>query len=127
MIHSFVHLIQAPKIFMDYEDFILSQFDERLALVQKHEIKSIPEETIKKWKDRALQKFLLSLNDATDFSCTVSQKFDYGDLLTLKHFMAENDTDHILKLAHMRGWKHQSKWDEICPVCIAEKELVLTN
>ena len=115
------------KIFMDYEDFILSQFDERLALVQKHEIKSIPEETIKKWKDRALQKFLLSLNDATDFSCTVSQKFDYGDLLTLKHFMAENDTDHILKLAHMRGWKHQSKWDEICPVCIAEKELVLTN
>ena len=65
------------------------------------------------------------MNNATDYSCTVSKKFDYADLLAVKHFMHEQDTDKLLKLAHMRGWNHDKKWDNICPVCIAEKEVSL--
>lgn len=115
------------KLFMDYEDFILSQYDEKLALLKKHSMDSIPKETVKQWKEKALQKFLLSLNDATDYSCTVSQKFDYGDLISIKYFMSQNDTDRLLKLAHMRNWEHNSKWDLICPVCKAKKELFLVK
>lgn len=115
------------KLFMDYEDFILSQYDERLVLLKKHNVDSIPIEVIKQWKEEALQKFLLSLNDATDYSCTVSQKFDYGDLIAIKYFMSQNDTDRLLKLAHMRKWDHDLKWDSICPVCKAKKELFLVN
>ena len=112
------------KLFMDYEEFILSQYDERLALLRESKDYSAPEETVKKWKEEALQKFLLSLNDATDYSCTVSKKFDYADLIAIKYFMAQNDTAKLLKLAHMRGWEHQPRWDDICPVCLAKKEFL---
>jgi radical SAM superfamily enzyme YgiQ (UPF0313 family) len=114
------------KIFYDNQDFILEQYDERLALLKQLPNPNIPEETIRKWKDEALQKFLLSLNNATDYSCTVSKKFDYADLLAIKHFMHEHNTDKLLKLAHMRGWPHDKKWENICPVCKAEKEIALT-
>ena len=113
------------RIFFDNQDFILQQYDERLALLEKSPNPNISDEIIKKWKDEALQKFLMSLNNATDYSCTVSKKFDYADLLAIKHFMHEQDTDKLLKLAHMRGWTHDKKWDSICPVCIAEKEISL--
>lgn len=113
------------KIFMDYQDFILEQYDERLALLKKSPNPNITQEQIKKWKDEALQKFLLSLNNASDYSCTVSQHFDFADLLAIKYFMAQQDSGKILKLAHMRGWPHQQKWNELCPVCEAEKEIAL--
>ncbi len=113
------------KIFFDNQDFILQQYDERLALLEKFPNPNISDEIIKKWKDEALQTFLLSLNNATDYSCTVSKKFDYADLIAIKHFMHEQDTDKLLKLAHMRGWEHYQKWDNICPVCKAEKDIAL--
>lgn len=114
------------KLFMDYEDFILEQYDERLALLKKSPNPNISSEQIQKWKNEALEKFLLSLNDASDYSCTVSQIFDYADLIAIKYFMHEQDTEKLLKLAHMREWPHDKKWDDICPVCNAEKEIALT-
>lgn len=113
------------RIYFDNQDFILQQYDERLALLAESPNPNISEDVIKKWKDEALQKFLLSLNNATDYSCTVSKKFDYADLLAIKHFMHEQDTDKLLKLSHMRGWNHDQKWDSICPVCKSEKEVAL--
>ena len=111
---------------MDNQDFILEQYDERLASLKKSPNPNISEEQIKTWKNNALEKFLLSLNNASDYSCTVSKVFDYGDLLAIKYFMHKQDTDKLLKLAHMRGWKHTQKWDKLCPVCIAEQEIMLT-
>jgi radical SAM superfamily enzyme YgiQ (UPF0313 family) len=111
------------RIFMDYQDFILAQYDERLALLRKLKHHNISDAQAAQWKDEALEKYLLSLNDATDYSCTVSQHFDYADLLAIKYFMSKNDTNKLLKLAHIRGWSHQPKWKDICPVCVAEEEL----
>ena len=115
------------KIFMDNQDFILEQYDERLALLKDLTNHNISDEQIKKWKSEALEKFLLSLNNATDYSCTVSKHFDYADLLAIKYFMHTRDVGKLLKLAHMRGWPHKSKWDDNCPVCMAEKELVIKS
>lgn len=111
------------KIYMDNEDFILEQYDERLSLLKKSPNPNISNEQIKIWKNEALEKFLMSLNNASDYSCTVSKVFDYADLLAIKHFMHKQDTDKLLKLAHMRGWNHAKKWEKICPVCIAENEI----
>lgn len=113
------------KIFMDNQDFILEQYDERLAILNKSPNPQISQDQIKKMKDETLQKFLLSLNNATDYSCTVSKHFDFADLIAIKHFMHMCDTDKLLKLAHMRGWEHQKKWDAICPVCKAENEIAI--
>ena len=113
------------RIFMDNQDFILEQYDERLALLKKSPNPSISKEQIAKWKDEALEKFLLSLNNATDYSCTVSKKFDFADLLAIKYFMHNCDTGKLLKLAHMRDWSHQTKWNELCPVCKAEEIISL--
>ena len=111
------------KIFMDNQDFILEQFDERLALLKKYPNPTMPKEQLAQWKDEALQKFLLSLNNATDLSAIVSKNFDYADLLAIKYFMHHHDMAKLLKLAHMRGWPHQNKWNEYCPVCKAKEEL----
>ena len=113
------------KIFMDYQDFILQQYDERLAILAKSPNPEISEKQIKQWKDEALEKFLLSLNNATDYSCTVSKHFDFSDLLTIKYLMKEHDTTKLLKLAHIRGWPHDRKWNELCSVCIAKEELAI--
>lgn len=112
-------------IYMDNEDFILGQYDERLNILRKSPNHNLPEEQIKKWKSEALEKFLHSLNNAYDYTCTVSKCFDFADLLAIKHFMHTQEIDKLLQLAHMRGWQHKPKWDEFCPVCKAEKELAL--
>lgn len=114
------------RIFMDNEDYILSQYDDKLALLRKHPNPNISKEQITKWKEEALEKFLLSLNNATDYSCTVSKHFDFADLLAIKYLMHNCDNDKLLRLAHIRGWKHQDKWKGICPICKATEELALT-
>ena len=111
------------KIFMDNQDFIFQQYDERLALLDKTPNPNIDENKIKQWKDEALEKFLLSLNNATDYTCTVSRHFDFGDLLAIRHFMHQHDVKKLLKLAHMRGWEHDKKWNNQCDVCQAEEVL----
>jgi anaerobic magnesium-protoporphyrin IX monomethyl ester cyclase len=111
------------KIFMDNQDFILQQYDERLKILSDNPNPNISEDKIKQMKDEALEKFLLSLNNATDYSCTVSKHFDFSDLLTIKYLMKTQDTEKLLKLAHMRNWPHVEKWNSLCPVCCANEEL----
>ena len=111
------------KIYFDNEDFILGQYDERLNILQQSTDYKISKEKINEWKMSALEKFLSSLNNATDYSCTVSKHFNHGDLIALKYFMSTNDSEKILKLAHFRNWPHDNKWNKICPVCSATKEL----
>jgi len=111
------------KIFMDHEDSILAHYDEKLELLRNNKISDIPKDLVAKWKNDALEKFLLSLNNATDYSCTVSQKFDFGDLIAIKHFMNLQDYGKLLKLAHMRNWSHDEKWNKECPVCLAENQV----
>jgi len=113
------------KIFMDNQDFICEQYDERLAIIKKMPKKNISEKQISEWKDEALEKFLLSLNNATDYSCTVSKHFDFADLIAIRHFMHTCETDKLLKLAHLRDWPHKPKWNKMCPVCSAEEQISL--
>lgn len=109
------------KIFMDHQDFILRQYDERLEYLHRSPNPNVNEQQVKQWKDEALEKFLLSLNNATDYTCTVSKHFDFSDLLTIRHFMHTHDVKKLLKLAHIRGWEHDKTWSDQCDVCQAEK------
>ena len=111
------------KLFIDYEDMILQQFDERLGLVKDLPDPSILEEEIKQWKLEALEKFLTSLDDADKLSAHVSQIFNYADLLGLKNLMFSKDIPKILKLSHIRNWGHGEKWNDVCPMCIAQNSL----
>ncbi len=113
------------KIFMDNQDFILEQYDEKLRLLREHNYPNISPEQIQTWKDEALEKFLLSLNNATDYSCTVSKHFDFSELISIKYLMHTKDVTKLLKLAHIKNWPHKSKWDKHCPVCTAEEQLNL--
>ncbi len=111
------------KLYLDYEDMILQQFDEKLAQVKLLPEGSIDSSIVKQWKDDALDKFLSSLDDADVLSAHVSQVFNHHDLLGLKALMFSHDIPRLLKLAHLRDWPHDSKWDDQCPVCSAEMEL----
>ena len=124
-----VHLpLTNPHCFIlthDFCDFILGQYDERFEMIRTKNISNLPEEKVKKIKDEALEKFLISLNNATDYSCTVSKHFDFADLIAIRHFMHNVDFGKLLKLAHLRGWKHSEKWSERCPVCLAKQEFTI--
>ena len=111
------------KLFLDYEDEILAQFDEKVAIVKDLPEGSVDETLVKKWKDDALDKFLSSLDDADVLSAHVSQVFNHHDLLGLKALMFTHDIPRLLKVAHLRNWSHNTKWDTQCPVCSAEMEL----
>ena len=111
------------KLYLDYEQQILEQFDERLAEVKNLPKGSIDEDLIAQWKERALDNFLSSLDDADVLSAHVSQVFNHHDLLGLKALMFAHDMPKILKVAHMRNWSHDKKWVEHCPVCTAKNEI----
>lgn len=111
------------KLFMDYENFILSQFDDRLEQIGKLPKDSIDPEILKEWKLEALKTFLVALDDADVLSAHVSQIFDHADLIAIQTFMFEKDTKKLLKLAHIRNWPHDEKWKKYCPVCIAKESL----
>ena len=74
-------------------------------------------------EDKALDKFLSSLDDADVLSAHVSQVFNHHDLLGLKALMFSHDIPRILKVSHMRNWPHDKKWTEQCPVCSANNEI----
>ena len=111
------------KLYLDYEQQILEQFDERLAEVKNWPEGSIDKELLAQWKEQALDKFLSSLDDADVLSAHVSQIFNHHDLLGLKALMFSHDMPKILKVAHMRNWSHDKKWAEHCPVCTAKNEI----
>ena len=111
------------KLYLDYEQQILEQFDERLAEAKNWPEGSIDKELLAQWKEQALDKFLSSLDDADVLSAHVSQVFNHHDLLGLKALMFSHDMPKILKVAHMRNWSHDKKWAEHCPVCTAKNEI----
>jgi hypothetical protein len=111
------------KLYIDYEQQILGQFDERLAVLKDLPKDSINKELVQQWKDNALDKFLGSLDDADVLSAHVSQVFNHHDLLGLKALMFAHDIPRLLKVAHMRNWPHDKKWTEQCPVCSANNEI----
>ena len=111
------------KLYLDYEQQILEQFDERLAEARKSPKGAIDEDLVAKWKDEALDKFLSSLDDADVLSATVSQVFTPHDLLGLKALMFAHDVPKLLKTAHDRKWPHSQKWTDQCPVCNAKEEI----
>ena len=111
------------KLYLDYEQQILEQFDERLAEVKKLPKGAIDEDLVAKWKDDALAKFLSSLDDADALSATVSQVFSAHDLLGLKALMFTHDIPRLLKTAHNRISAHSQKWADQCPVCNAKEEI----
>ena len=111
------------KLYIDYEQQILEQFDERLAVIKNLPKGSIDKELVQQWKDKALDKFLSSLDDADVLSAHVSQVFNHHDLLGLKALMFSHDIPRILKVSHMRNWPHDKKWTEQCPVCSANNEI----
>jgi anaerobic magnesium-protoporphyrin IX monomethyl ester cyclase len=111
------------RLFLDYEEQILAQVDERLAQVKELPEGAIDPGLVKQWKLDALGKFLVSLDDADKLSVHVSQVFDYSDLLGIKNLMFNHDIPRLLKLAHIRNWTHDAKWNKQCPVCEAKTEL----
>lgn len=111
------------RLFLDYEDMILGQFDERLNVVKELPKGVVDEKLIKEWKMNALKKFLLSLDDADVLSAHVSQIFNHADLLGIQSLMYSKDMRRLLKLAHLRNWPHEDKWKKYCPVCEAKEEL----
>ena len=111
------------KLYLDYEQQILAQFDERLAEIKKLPKDAIDDDLVAKWKDEALDKFLSSLDDADVLSATVSQVFSPHDLLGLKALMFAHDIPKLLKTAHNRNWAHSRKWADQCPVCNAKEEI----
>ena len=111
------------KLFMDYEDMILGQFDDRLVQIKNIPEGSIDQKVVTEWKLDALKKFLIALDDADVLSAHVSQIFDHADLLAIQTLMYEKDTSRLLKLAHNRNWPHDEKWKKYCPVCTAKEQL----
>ena len=111
------------RLFLDYEDMILEQYDDRLRQIKELPPDTIDKEVVKKWKLDALNEFLCSLDDADKLSAHVSQKFNYAELLGIKALMFSHDIPKLLKLAHINNWGHNEKWEKECPVCIAKKSI----
>ena len=116
-------------IYYDYKDFILQQYDEKLKLVANGKCNVNPE-TIKKWKLRALDKFMAECGDATKYTATVSQYFTIPELFALKQLMYKHDTKRMLQMAHQRyeqtgleQWNHDKKWTKYCQICKSREEL----
>ena len=120
-------------LYYDNKDYILQQYDERLKILQnRNPDSSIPidEQTIKKWKFAALDKFMKECGNATDYTATVSQYFTISELFALRRFMYKHDTRRMLQMAHQRydqtgleQWKHDEKWNKYCHVCQAKEEM----
>ena len=111
------------RLFLDYEDMILEQFDERLSMVKEFPPGVVDKDTQARWKLDALNKFLCSLDDADKLSAHVSQVFNHAELLGIKALMFSHDIPRLLKLAHIRDWDHGNKWKKLCPVCIAKSSI----
>jgi len=118
-------------IYYDNKDYLLQQYDSRLKLVAEGKAQ-VNEETMKKWKLEAEDKFMTECGDALKYTATVSQYFTIPELFALKEFMYKHDTRRMLQMAHQKfdetgleQWKHDKKWEKYCEVCHAHNELSL--
>ena len=117
-------------IFYDNKDYILGQYDPRIKLATENKIQ-VNDDDLKKWKLKALDKFMKECGDAFQYTATVSQNFTIPELFALKHLMYTHDTKRMLEWAHQRydethlpQWKHDPKWKNYCSVCKAEEQLL---
>ena len=115
-------------IFYENKDEILQQYDERLKLTKDNP--NIDQQTIKKWKLSALDKFMSECGDATTYTATVSKNFSISELFSIKRFMYTKDTKRLLQMAHerfeqtgLKQWDHDKKWKKYCGICKAKEEL----
>lgn len=102
------------KLYTDYKDFILQQYDP-----------SITPLSSKEKKLRALEKWHMEMDDATDVTAHVSQVFNTVELLGLQQLMYKKDIGRILQFAHDTNRKHATKWDKFCPICQQTKALII--
>jgi len=116
-------------IYFEYKDFLLQQYDERLRLIAEGNY-HIPDEQLKEWKLKALDRFMSECGDATQYTATISQYFTIAELFALKQFMYKHDTRRLLQMAHQRyeqtglkQWKHSEKWKQYCEVCSSSSNL----
>ena len=120
-------------LFYDNKDYILQQYDERLKILQNDDpdsLISIDEQTTRKWRLDALDKFMKECGNATDYTATVSQYFTIPELFALRRFMYKHDARRMLQMAHQRyqqtglgQWKHDEKWNKYCQICKAREEI----
>jgi len=115
-------------IFYENKDEILQQYDERLKLAKNNP--DIDQQTIKKWKLSALDKFMAECGDASAYTATVSKNFSISELFSIKRFMYTKDTKRLLQMAHerfeqtgLKQWDHDKKWKKYCGICKAKEEL----
>ena len=118
LIHSFVLLMLEVRLYYDYQDYVLQQYDTRLKLTEENS--TIDKNILKKWKLEAVDKFMTDCGDALKVTATVSQYFTIAELLAIKHFMYEHDTRRLLQFAHQRydqtglpQWKHNKNGKNI--------------
>ena len=118
-------------IFYDSKEYLLQQYDTRLKIVAEGKAK-MDEQTIKKWKLDALDKFMSDCGDALKYTATVSQYFTIPELFAIKEFMYRHDARRLLQMAHQRyeqtkleQWKHSDKWEKYCEYCKSVKNLSL--
>ena len=116
-----------------YKNFILSQYDERIKLVNESKI-NVDKELLKSWSLKALDTFMRDCGDATQYTATVSQYFTIPELYALKEFMYKKDLRRMLQMAHQRfeqtglpQWNHDEKWSQYCDVCKANDELKVSS
>ncbi len=116
-------------IFYNNQDYLLQQYDTKLKLVSEGKAKA-DDQTIKRWKLEALDKFMSDCGDATKYTATVSQYFTIPELFAIKEFMYRHDARRLLQMAHQRyeqtgleQWKHSDKWEKYCEYCKSAKML----
>jgi len=117
-------------IFYNNKNFVLEQYDERIKLVNNGKC-SVDDNTLKKWKLDAMDKFMKDCGDAFQYTATVSQNFTIPELYALKNFMYTKDVRRMLQMAHqkyeetgLKQWNHDQKWKKYCHVCKARDELI---
>lgn len=116
-------------IYYENKDYVLAQYDPRLKLVRDGKYK-VSDDVLKRWKLKALDKFMKDCGDAFQYTATVSQYFTIPELFAIKRFMYTHDFRRLLQWSHQRydetgkeEWKHSKKWTCYCGVCNAMSDL----
>mgnify|MGYP001576247781 CR=1 FL=1 len=104
------------KLYVDYKDFLLQQYDPTITALSSHEKKL-----------KALEAWHMEMDDATEMTAHVSQIFNTVELLGLQQLMYHKDLKRILRFAHDTGRKHSPKWNIYCPTCTKVGEILAGN
>lgn len=103
------------QYYMEHKKYLMAQYDPL--------INQFPDD--KEREKRALERFLIDLDDATDMTATVAQNFNQVELLGIKSLVANNDIRRILLFAHDTNRTHATKWNAWCDYCKSSKEIIV--